>query len=438
MDSAAILSLFAAIQPDCSWSFAACKPSDTGKLSHGYHRYPAKFIPQLAERLLDEYLPHGKGLVNDPFVGSGTTMVAAILRGHRAVGTDVNEIAVLMSRVKCTPLPPDYLAERVSAFLSRLTAEASRSLPEKADWQSSICPPSIERIAHWFLPGTAFRLSLSLNMISGEDDPLIRDFLLLAFSNILKPCSLWSRSSTKPTRDLRKTPAEPLTALRGQLNKMQRGNAALWLIADEEFRREPQSRLNLTVADARSQSLSSGSADLVITSSPYVTSYEYADLHQLSALWLDCHTDLGAYRARFIGSRRRIGDVDGFLGPIAQQAVAQMGQKDARMAAEIATYFADMRQVIAESHRVLRDGGHACYVIGNTTLKGVDIPNAQAFAEIMLTLGFDLERIIKREIPSKTLPQTRDARTGRFASRGQADRQAYPTECIVVGRKPGA
>ena len=94
-----------------------------------------------------------------------------------------------------------------------------------------------------------------------------------------------------------------------------------------------------------------------------------------------------------------------------------------------------MQEVIKESFRILKANGRACYVIGNTKLRGVDILNAEAFAEIMLNTGFKLDRIIKRQIPSKILPQTRDAKTGRFAKTDKADNYAYPAEYIVIGKK---
>ncbi len=82
---AEMLELFQSTAIDKDWSFIEHKPSDTSKLTHCYHRYPAKFIPQLVEKLMDEYLidikePH----VNDLFMGSGTTIVCAITRGYKA------------------------------------------------------------------------------------------------------------------------------------------------------------------------------------------------------------------------------------------------------------------------------------------------------------------------------------------------------------------
>jgi hypothetical protein len=93
-----------------------------------------------------------------------------------------------------------------------------------------------------------------------------------------------------------------------------------------------------------------------------------------------------------------------------------------------------MYACFTEWRRVMRPDGYACIVIGNTHLSGVEVQNAQVFAEQLATLGFALERVILREIPSKILPRTRDKQTGKFAKTHDADYLAYPTEYIIVFR----
>jgi len=63
-----IIHLFRTKKIDEDWSFVGCKPSDTCKWTHGYHRYPAKFIPQLVEKLIDDYISHKEANINDPFM----------------------------------------------------------------------------------------------------------------------------------------------------------------------------------------------------------------------------------------------------------------------------------------------------------------------------------------------------------------------------------
>jgi DNA modification methylase len=116
-----ILRLFKEKSIDYEWSFEGYKTSDTGKWTHNYHRYPAKFIPQLVEKLIDEYIVgQDEAHINDPFMGCGTTIVTAISRGFRASGTDINKIAYLITKVKSTPIEPRYLQEKIWQFLSKI------------------------------------------------------------------------------------------------------------------------------------------------------------------------------------------------------------------------------------------------------------------------------------------------------------------------------
>ena len=111
-----IIDLFKTKKIDKDWSFAECKPSDTGKWTHNYHRYPAKFIPQLVEKLIDDYISQEEAHINDPFMGCGTTIVTAISRGFKVSGTDINKIAYLITKVKSTPIDPKYLNKKLSNY----------------------------------------------------------------------------------------------------------------------------------------------------------------------------------------------------------------------------------------------------------------------------------------------------------------------------------
>jgi hypothetical protein len=53
----------------------------------------------------------------------------------------------------------------------------------------------------------------------------------------------------------------------------------------------------------------------------------------------------------------------------------------------------------------------------------------------MEKIGFRVYDIIKRQIPSKILPLTRDEKTGRFIGTTKSDRLAYPTESILIMEK---
>lgn len=421
---------------DKGWSFAEFKPSDTSKWTHGYHRYPAKFIPQLVEKLCDEYITTEQVHINDPFLGCGTTAVTAISRGYKVSGTDINKIAYLIAKVKSTPIDPIYLDDKVKKFLATIEwADTSDAGLFHTDIKPLIPERHIERIDYWFPEEQKLALGKILRIISQEEDAVVRDFLLVAFSHVLKNCSIWLQGSTKPTRDFKKTPTPPYQALKRHLAKMIRGNNDFFGVAPSTARQYPKEHLNIQNADARHQPTLDNSVDLIITSSPYVTSYEYADLHQLSTIWLDLAESLTEYRKEFIGTAYKGYEDRALHSKIAQGIVDEMLSRSEKMATEIEAFFIDMQQVFDESFRILKQGGRCCYVIGNTSLKKVDILNAEVFAESLQYSGFKFDRVIKREIPSKILPQKRDEKTGRFASNDKADTQAYPVEYIVIGLK---
>ena len=431
-----ILEWFNQTPIDKAWSFDGCKPSDTGKWTHGYHRYPAKFIPQLVERLMDEYISDGTASVNDPFMGCGTTIVSAISRGFRASGTDINKIAYLVTGVKAKVISPDHLEKKVMRFLSEIChLEKKDGLFNNNEIQPHIPERHLGRIDYWFTESARDELGKILAVIRKEDESVVKFFLLVAFSHVLKTCSIWSQSSTKPTRDLNKRSTLPYDAIKRHLQKMLKGNSQFYDVVPSHVKNDSDSYLNIRIGSAEEQPVPNDSVDLIVSSSPYVTSYEYADLHQLSTLWLDLAGDLKEYRKEFIGTSYKHYDHKTLKGEIASEIISNMVPKSKKKAKEIEAFFIDMQDVFNESYRILRPGGRCCYVIGNTKLKGVDILNAEVFAESLQYSGFKLDKLIKREIPLKILPQKRDEKTGRFASKDKADSEAYPTEYIVIGLK---
>lgn len=415
---------FAQVQIDPSWAFLDKKRSDTTYITHGYHSYPAKFIPPLAARLIEMYSNEDE-LVLDPFGGCGTTLVEAKVNGRRSVGVDINPTAVMITTAKITPIKPLDLEQAYVALKGRFGL-----YDEKMEFRTH----HHERIDYWFLPEQKRKLSFIYHEISRLPYESIQNFFVCAFSSILKSCSIWMQKSNKPTRDFNKKPADPFHAFDKQVRAMLRGNHSFYELLNKRGFLEVSSVMECR--DARSIPAEDDSVSLVVTSPPYVTSYEYADLHQLTTLWLKYADDLADFRKRFIGTAYHDKVERHLNSRIAEEITAQLHQKDKKTAEEVANYFGEMNQVFEEMRRVMKVGGKICIVIGNTTLRGVEILNAEVFAEQLQNLGFGIADIIKREIPSKNLPSVRDEKTGRFAKTTDANIfYAYPTEYIVVMEK---
>ncbi len=81
---------------------------------HGFHTYPARMHPLTAARLVHAVSATG-ATVLDPFCGSGTVLVEALVAGRRAVGTDLNPIAVMLSRLKTSVMDEGECAALVAS-----------------------------------------------------------------------------------------------------------------------------------------------------------------------------------------------------------------------------------------------------------------------------------------------------------------------------------
>lgn len=405
------------------WTFNGVRSSENW--THGYHRYPAKFLPNIVKKIIENNTNIGD-TVADLFAGCGTTLVEAKIHGRKSIGVDINPVAQLITNVKTNPIEPVTL-NAVFAIIKLQIEQFAES--------SNITESKHKRIDYWFSPENRDKIAYLYKIILSLEEPQnIKDFFLVALSNILKNCSKWLQSSTKPQIDPNKIPSDPFTAFKTQANSMLKKNGIFFA----ELRRLDYLGTDCAIhlEDARETSINDNSISAVITSPPYVTSYEYADLHQLTAYWFDYISDLKNYRKKFIGTFYSYGEKLDSDSPIAQGIIDQLKIKHLRTAKEMSNYFNDMQKVAVEMHRILRSEGKAFIVIGNTTYKNIKIESAEIFAELLQLSGFTIEDVIKRSIPFKLIPTIRDEKTGKFTTLANKNsKEVYPEEYIIIARK---
>ncbi len=440
------------------WSFAHLKRVETLWGPHGYHRYPAKFIPQLVRRLIESYSVPGE-LIGDPFLGSGTTGIEALRLGRCFWGADINEVALLISRAKCRPLsPPDLLMawRALEDQLDKVPRIGRRhlTLSEKEAINAIDSPHASaeERLTYWF--PSQYRESLAdilqLILLHSEDEE--RTFFLCAFSNILKRCSTWLSGSTKAQKDVNKVLGDPVDEFRRQIRDMVKRNSLYWHDL-EQCGLNPitsGSRYSIDHEDARHLTLPDATLDLLVTSPPYATCYEYKEIHQLTQLWFERYGIVSSGDEAWIGSKgvsrstlqehtvlRRINStiVDAALAELALLALGSAAQTVQREVRALRYYFQDMSLAMTEMARVTIPGKHLVLVVGDSNRRGVTIPTSQGLCEMAAQIGLQLERRIVRKIPARVLVSTRDKKTGRFSSTAQSDVRAYPEEYVLVFKR---
>lgn len=409
---------FDSIETDLFWNVGTEKELKI----HKVHAYPAKFPSFITTKAL-EYA-HSVGLkvnsIADIFCGCGTTAIEAKRNKIDFWGCDINPVATLITKVKTKK----FNSKKLYDYYSQIIEKHPQSKQEIE------YPLVNERLKYWYKEKQfedLFDLKRSILDATVADDDY-KLFFLCAFSNILKPTSMWLTKSIKPQFDPDKKPAEVMQAFKHQFNIMIEAAQQT-----EELEMAPSEIVTKNFLDPN---LQPPNTDLIITSPPYVTSYEYADLHQLSSLWLDFAADYRSLREGAIGSlyhEYNFNKEFKLLNGSGSKIVTLLLDRDKKKARSVAKYFLDMQKVSKKSYSILSERGMAIFVVGNTEYKGVRIENAGHLVESMFDAGFQKINISKRKISQKILTPYRDSK-GKFTTDSNG-RKVYNEEFIIIGRK---
>lgn len=427
--------IFNSLKPDKAWSFSEITRMDSSYLTHGYHRYPAKFIPNIVQKLINDYTKPGN-LIVDPFGGCGTTLVEAKISGRKSIGVDINPIAKLITDIKTKPIDPKKLKKLHAMFL-----EIYNKTPD------AIPSFKTDRLDYWFEKDTQTKLNRIYVSIKSIKDPYIRKFYFVAFSHILKNCSKWLMKSIKPQIDKTKNPKDPFSIFSLHIKFMMKRNLEFYNLLKTNGFLNLDCKMKIANT-AQKVPIKSGSVDFIVTSPPYVTSYEYADLHQLSLLWFGSDEkyfkswgklvgDFNGFKKQFIGtSFSKSVNVEELNSKTAKDIIKNLKLKDRGEALNVAGYYLDISKSFKEIYRILKLNSKACVIVGNTSLKGVEILNAQVVLEQLANLGFKKLEIIKREIGTKIITSWRDKQTGRFSSSESPNsKRVYQYEYLLIVQK---
>ena len=260
--------------------------------------------------------------------------------------------------------------------------------------------------------------------------------------------------STKAQKELGKVLADPVEEFRRQIRDMLKRNSLYWddLGNNGRLSEMLSHHCSISLEDAERLTLSDNTIDLLVTSPPYATCYEYKDIHQLTQLWFEQYGLLAPEDAKegWIGSsgvsHRAMSETgasshtgsyiaDASLAELAQLAEGNISQRVKREVRALHYYFQDMSSALRELVRVTAPGKYLVLIVGDSYRRGVTIPTSEALREMALQQGMELERKIVRKIPVRVLVSTRDKRTGRFSSTAQSDISVYPEESILIFKK---
>ena len=344
------------------WEYA---DADTQRLTHNVHRYSGKFIPQIAERAISLLTRPGE-LVVDPYCGSGTTLLEAALLERRTVGVDLNPLAVLIARVKTTPIAEaalNGLVSRLGEALSMRGEQGSLPLFQESSEEAACALDRDPRLHHewyrkWFQPHVLRDLVAIDLAIHDVDGQALRDVARVAFSNILRRCSNAHSGYPNVMFD-RKSPikASPIPAFLKTLNR----NAEM--VASLSNVQASWSDMEVLLGNAAALQIDDDTVDAVISHPPYIGSIPYAEYGALSLQWLGA--DFKRLDRELTGGRRQSKDV-------------------------VRRFEDAYGQMLRETQRVLRPGRHAFLMVGNPIVRGEVVNLPQMTVRLACNAGLEL------------------------------------------------
>jgi DNA methylase len=325
---------------------------------HGFHTYPARMHPKTAARLVGALSAPGATLL-DPFCGSGTVLVEAIIAGRRAVGGDLNPLAVRLARVKTKPMDAP-LRDKLTSAAREVAAFADDRRERRAGATHRYPPEDVASFdPHVLLELDSLRAGITER---AGDTSGVHEALELVLSSILLKVSRRT-SDTSATHAARRIAAGYPARLfiRKAIELARRLEQLAALIAPGG----PGASVDIDDA-TQLRTVGTASVDAVVTSPPYAATYDYLANHALRMRWLGLDTR-GLAKGE-IGARRRYADLE------------------PRAARE--TWTRELGAALGALSRVCRKGARVALVLADSAVRGEALRADVMVASVAPGAGF--------------------------------------------------
>jgi DNA modification methylase len=342
--------------------------ADTEYYTHGFHPYSAKYIPQIPNRLISTFSKKNH-LILDIFAGSGTTLVESKLLGRNAIGVDINPLACLISKVKTTVIKKPAMEEillflvslKEHIFRLRGTTRFDKNIPLIDSFVIENLHPNIPK---WFHHNVIFELVAIKTKINAVRNTEVKDFLLVAFSSLL-------RSVSNATSGFGNLMINKNAPPKGRIYEKFSLTVERMLQSLTNFNRiATNSEVIIFNHDSRKlEFINDETIDFICTHPPYMAAVPYAEYQKLSLWWLGYNQyDL---EKSLIGGRRSRPDTP-------------------------QRFFRDMELSLLEMKRVLRKRKYCCITIGNPVYRGKTWKLNEFIKQNAIRIGFTYLNEISR------------------------------------------
>ena len=381
---------------------------------HRWVPWVAGFSSDFTRRTLKSYLST-PGIVLDPFAGVGTTLVEAILLGHDAIGFEINPYAALACRVKtgAHQIEVETLYDEISRCQTFYSERiAANQIPK------SVPPAGFKTRTEFYSSRVLHKVLTLLDFADTVQNPILRDLFGLAFAATMVRYSNYSYEPSLGRRtSAGKEAIEDFPVAPTLINKLLEMAEDITWLQSHLPSKHPSVQIISDSFFSYQAHLSPASVDLIVTSPPYLNNYHYNRNTRPQMYWLGYAKhpqDLKPLEEANLGKYwQTVREQDclelDFSLPGSDIAERLQTLRDLNCDKGIyggkgwanyaAAYFNDCYRFVLGVKDVLKPGGTALVVIGNSILQGVLIPTDKYLGAIAETVGLEL---VKIEIPRAT------------------------------------
>jgi DNA modification methylase len=374
--------------------------------SHGMYYYPAKFIPQVVRWAIEKYTSPGDSLI-DPFAGSGTVCVEALITGRIATCADLSPMLKYLIEGKTYRTPS----------LKNMLDKSQKIIENETEYT-----PKWSKISYWYPPEIYKILSRMWGGYQNNQHPLI----LLSLLQVSKKFSYGDSQVPKLFKSKRKE-AEINHLLDADYSRIIH-NYFIKSVKQAYDYSENFSKLYkggkiniLADTDMIDHDLK-GEYDLLITSPPYGQAHEYIRSVKLELGWLGYDDqkirELGKHEIPY---NKNVPDIE-INSKILETYLQRI---DGNIRKYAITYFKSVLYILDKCMRALKPSGTAAIFVGNATFSGVEFPFYDIFREHFESNGFQFELLLEDEIVGRRL----------FRGRKNLSPNGMRSEYLLVMRK---
>jgi len=357
---------------------------------HSIHDYPAMLHYKLVNNLIRNYSSKD-GVVYDPFCGSGVSVVESLKLERQAIGTDINPLALLIADVRASNLDVNLACKH----LEKLERQWKALTPDI---------PSVKNIDYWFKDYVINGLGKVRQFIKSIGDKNILKFFLVAFSQTVRDVSNNRKGEFKRYR----LDEKRLKDFNPNVFKTFISNAYKYLdvIKCDNL---PYQGYSLFLHDVRKE-IPISNVDLVITSPPYgdsKTTVAYGQFSSFSFDWLkglNPYGDSDLKLDSFCLGGKKAKEQKALPSDTLYKVLNKIEEVDSKRALEVYSFFYDYYLSIKQIVKTLNSSATVCFIVGNRTVKSIQIEMDFITAEFFESFGLTLESIFVREISNKRMP----------------------------------